>query len=479
MTKQPVFLLSSSTLKLFILLFTLLPFAAIAQNNNKIRVDSISITGNIRTQHFVIEHELLFKKDSIYDSTHLQSLVDESKNLLANTNLFIFITIKMEQTIPNHYKIRVELKENWYIWPIPFFELADRNFKQWANLGYQTNRTNYGIYGFIYNLRGRNETLKLSLSQGYTNNYGIQYSNPFLNKSGKFGIEMSANFKQNKEIWYLTKNDALQFYKNYNHFLITRLESRISFITRHTNFFTEKWEVDLKSIKLKDTLISKILNPTFLLSGNKQNEIFINHHLILEKRDNKFYPLTGYYIKNEVALGKISSDTLAIEAIKETLEFGSYKKIYNALYLSCYFKTRLSNQPKPFTPYINNKSFGYKDYVRGYEQYVIDGYAFMLAKLNIKYALLHQYRLKLPFKINKSHYHVPAGVYLNFYADWGKVFNTTLSSITYNNTLTNTDLVGYGTGLDLVFFNDKILRIEYSYTILGFKNFNLHFGKAF
>ena len=184
-------------------------------------------------------------------------------------------------------------------------------------------------------------------------------------------------------------------------------------------------------------------------------------------------------IKNEVALGKISSDTLAIEAIKETLEFGSYKKIYNALYLSCYFKTRLSNQPKPFTPYINNKSFGYKDYVRGYEQYVIDGYAFMLAKLNIKYALLHQYRLKLPFKINKSHYHVPAGVYLNFYADWGKVFNTTLSSITYNNTLTNTDLVGYGTGLDLVFFNDKILRIEYSYTILGFKNFNLHFGKAF
>ena len=479
MANNPVVFNTSSPNYILLFIFSLLPFGLLAQNDKKIKVDSISVIGLYHTKYFVIERELLFKKDSIYDSSQLQSLAHQSKNLLRNTNLFSLISITIEQTNPNHCRIRVDLIERWYVWPIPFFELADRNFKQWANLGYQTNRINYGIHGFIYNIRGRNETIKVSLSNGYTKYFSVQYLNPNINKSSKYGLEFGASGKQNTEIWYLTKNDSLQFYKNYSDFVITRFETRIAFITRHTNYFTEKWELSAKSIKTKDTLFSKTLNPTFLLSGNSQRETFIHHFLNLEKRDNKYYPLSGYYLKNEVSLGNIQSDTIAVELLKETFEFGIYKKIYKTLYLSCFYKTKLSNQPKPFIPYVNNASFGYKDYVRGYEQFVIDGHAFMLGKLNLKYALVHQYGLKLPLKNKIIQNRIPTGVYINFYADWGKVFNNTIAQKTYNNTLTNTDLIGYGSGLDLVFFNDKIIRIEYTYTLLGYKNFNLHFGKAF
>ena len=147
--------------------------------------------------------------------------------------------------------------------------------------------------------------------------------------------------------------------------------------------------------------------------------------------------------------------------------------------MSGFFKTRLSNEPKPFIPYNNFKAFGYKDYVRGYEQYVIDGHGFMLGKVNLKYALLHRHMLKTPIKVNKRPVKLPTGVYINLYSDWGKVFNNQWAKSVYNNKLIQTDLVGYGSGIDFLFMNDKIFRLEYSLNILGNKNFNLHFDKAF
>ena len=180
-------------------------------------------------------------------------------------------------------------------------------------------------------------------------------------------------------------------------------------------------------------------------------------------------------------MGKIIGDTLSVELIKETLEFGVYKQTKKKLYLSFFFKTRINNQPVPYIPYYNFRALGYKDFVRGYEQYVVDGHAFMLAKLNLKFALIHQYMLKTPVKLNKKNFRLPLGVYLNMYSDWGKVYNNQWqdNKTIYNNTLIKKDLVGYGAGLDMLFLNDKIFRFEYSLNILGDKNFNLHFEKTF
>ena len=480
MSKFPIKYFAFKTkFKVVFCLFFLLSSKSFAQKNHYIIIDSIAIEGNIRTKQFVIERELLFKKDSIYESADLDKMAVNSKNLLFNTNLFITAGVQWEETRPKHVKVTVKVLEKWYIWPIPFFELADRNYKQWADLGYKLDRTNYGLYLFTYNFRGKNETLKLSFINGYTRNYGIQYTVPFLDKTGKYGFDLNSSFKQNKEIWYLTKNDSLQFYKNYLNTLIQRFENKIAFTTRHNNFLSERWELEFDKIKIRDTVRSIALNPNFLLSGNKQTETYIKHILNYEKRDNKYYPLNGFYIRNEVTLGHIKGDTASLEIIKETLELGLYKEIHKKLYLSGFFKTRLSNEPKPFIPYNNFKAFGSKDYVRGYEQYVIDGHGFMLGKVNLKYALLHRHMLKTPIKVNKRPVKLPTGVYINLYSDWGKVFNNQWAKSVYNNKLIQTDLVGYGSGIDFLFMNDKIFRLEYSLNILGNKNFNLHFDKAF
>jgi outer membrane protein assembly factor BamA len=468
------------SLLLLVLVLSFLPSKA-QQQNHYIIIDSIRIEGNSHSEKFVIERELLFKYDSIYESDDLNEMAINSHNLLMNTNLFITASVKWTEFKPKHVAITVNVREKWYHWPIPIFELADRNYNQWSQMDYDLNRTNYGLHYNLYNFRGRNETIKLRFINGYTRDYGIEYILPFSDKSGKYGLEVSTSFKQNKEIWYLTQNNKLQFYKNFEKTLIQRFENMAAFTTRRNNFSSESWSVLYNHISVADTIHSKDINPNFLLGKQKQREIYIRHIFNFEKRDNKYYPLTGFYFKNTLSLGSIRGDTASIELVKETVEGGIYKEIKKRLYLSGFMKLSLTNQPLPFIPYNNFKAFGYDDYVRGYEQYVIDGHAFALAKANLRYALLHQYMLRTPIKVKKQKYILPVGIYLNTYCDWGKAFNEQWVNTLYNskNNLIKSDLIGYGAGIDLLFLNDKLLRFEYSLNRLGDKNFNLHFKKPF
>lgn len=452
-----------------------------AQGDRVLRVDSIVIEGHQHSEPFIIERELLLKKDSVYPESQLAELSRLSENLLLNTNLYLTVQVSWQEYRPEHLRITVLLREKWYKWVIPVFQLADRNYKQWSEKDYALNRTNYGAHLNLYNFRGRNETIKLTFINGYTRDYGLVYIMPFLDKQGKYGLDISTSFNQNKEIWYLTRNDKLQFYKNFENTLIQRFENHLALTVRKNNFTFEQWQLEYNVFKINDTLQSVALNPRFLLAHDKQTEVFIHHTYTIEKRDNKFYPLTGYYIQNELQLGNLISDTAAVEMLRETVEAGVYQSLAKKLYLSGFFKFSYCNQPKPFIPYNNYKAFGYDNYVRGYEQYVMDGHGFALAKINLKYALLHRYMIKTPFKMNKQKVTLPFGMYVNVFADWGEVFNEQWRGNlnVYNNRLINKALLGYGTGLDFLFLNDKVLRFEYALNILGDKNFNLGLKKAF
>lgn len=479
--QKSVILKISTSYKVFIFSFFLLLFnKSNALDDYYVIIDSIIINGNNHTKHWVIENEIHFKYKEIYKKSELNALAENSKNSLINTNLFLFAQVTCTEITAKHIVVNVNVSENWYLWPLPCFELSDRNFKQWQNMDYDIKRTNYGFYLFKYNIKGRSETLKIAFVNGYTEKYGIYYFIPYINKSQKNGAEISSTFKKNKEIWYLTKNNKLQFYKNYDKAIIQRWENNIAFIVRKNGFLTDRWELEYNNIQIDEKLIKDSLNSNFLLGGIKQNEIFIKYISIYEKRNNRNYPLTGFYLKNEIKLGTIKSDSTA-EIISESIESAIYRKAAKNLYVSGFFKFKMSNQALPFIPYNNFKALGYTDYVRGYEQYVIDGHALMLAKFNIKYALINGYKLKFPFKLNKKYISLPFGTYFNLYADWGKTYNKQWQTSKYGlqNTLANKHLFGFGAGIDFLAMNDKILRIEYTINILDDKNLNLHFKKAF
>ena len=126
--------------------------------------------------------------------------------------------------------------------------------------------------------------------------------------------------------------------------------------------------------------------------------------------------------------------------------------------------------------YFAQKGFGFNDYVRGYEYYVIDGQDFWLSKTILKYTLIKKTSFNIPYvkmkQFKKSHY----SLYLGLFSDLGYVIDTQTNQ---DNTLSNSLLLGRGISLDYVTYYDKLLRIEFSINHLGEKGVFLHFSNPF
>jgi len=124
-------------------------------------------------------------------------------------------------------------------------------------------------------------------------------------------------------------------------------------------------------------------------------------------------------------------------------------------------------------PYINQRMFGYGDfYLRGLEQYVIDGVAGILFKNTLRRKIL-SFNILSPF--NTSFQKIPFDFYAKTYVDAGYSHNTFSES----NYLVNRMMYTAGFGIDMVTIYDVILRFEYSFNQMGQSGFFFHVKNDF
>jgi outer membrane protein assembly factor BamA len=137
-----------------------------------LHIDSILYTGNKKTQNYIIRRELDFKAGDTIASTTLTGMFLQNRSRILNTGLFkeVALNIKSWDTESNHISIEIKVQEAWYIYPIPIFELADRNFNVWWDeFNGSLSRVNYGIRFTHNNLTGQQDALKLTAQFGYNN----------------------------------------------------------------------------------------------------------------------------------------------------------------------------------------------------------------------------------------------------------------------------------------------------------------------
>jgi hypothetical protein len=112
-------------------------------------------------------------------------------------------------------------------------------------------------------------------------------------------------------------------------------------------------------------------------------------------------------------------------------------------------------------------------YLRGLENYVIDGSAGILTRQSYRHQL---FKFNVPTYIkSKTHDHIPFRIYARLFGDLGYSYNKNFT----NNSLTNRTLYTYGAGFDLVSFYDFVLRLDYSFNQLGQKGLFLHIKNDF
>lgn len=448
-------------------------------------IRKITYSGNKITKDRIIRRELLIHENDTIDIGDVSELLQQSRKNLVNTSLFNFVTLDSlpVEGYPNHIDVHFTFIERWYVWPVPILEFADRNFNEWLKKK-DLNRVNYGMFLTWNNFRGRREKLIVYARFGYDEKYELSYQVPYINRKQTWGFGVSGGSSQNHEIAYNsysieTDNESHVisnkevYYKSENSY-----PKKTYFVYAETYYrkgiHNMSWfKLGYNDLLLEDTIVE--LNKDFSYGGSTRNQFLSFYYQFRsDYRDYKQYPLNGFYLDAEIdkkGLGFFHEPEVNSLSLKST--FRKYFKLRNRLY----YAVGVSGKVSPFwhQPYYYLKGLGYgRDFVRGYEYYVVDGRHFGLMKNNLKFELIPTRVQNFKFipteKFSKLYY----ALYLNLYTDLGYVADIRSESALHN-PLANDIMVGYGIGLDLVTYYDFVIRFEYSFNKMGESGFFIHF----
>ncbi len=434
----------------------------------KLKVRSIKITGNKKTKKYIILREMLFKEgDSLIIST-LQEKLEQTRYLVYNLNLFSEVAITPEIVSAFECNVNVTVREKWFIYPTPQFQLIDRNVNEWLKTyNADWERVVYGIKFAHYNFSGRGDQLRIYLLNGYTRNVSFSYNTPFSNNKLTEGFSVSGGYSQNREIVYKTSDsNGLMLFKKPG-FVRNNLFFSLSYQSRKGFFKRTSYSLSYTYVNLDDSIINPKYNP-FYFDNNKSSLgiIDLSFSLGYTKVDNINYPLKGKiygFTIHKRGLG-LSGGINMLSISGSHSKYITHKKNWYST-AQLYSKIIL-----PFTKaYINQRAIGYSEfYLRGLEYYVIDAAASAVAKYTFRKRLFG-FNIPIPFHITAVP-RIPFNFFAKTYADAGygyiqKQFDTRL-----NNRL----LYTCGFGIDLLTLYDAAINLEYSFNQLGENGIFLH-----
>jgi outer membrane protein assembly factor BamA len=437
-------------------------------NVPKLYVRNIIIEGNRKTKQYIIEREMHINAGDSLITWKLENLLEQARQNVYNTTLFVDVKVEPVIINANNLDIKVTVKEKWYIYPLPQFQLVDRSFNEWVTK-YKANftRVNYGIKFEHYNLTGRQDKLKFYLINGYTRNISLYYSAPYSNPKLTKGFNGGIGYSQSKEMAYITNyNNNFNFYKN-GDFVKTEWYVNAAYTLRKYIKKRETFSIGYSHIAVNDSIISKSFNPRYFNSNSTTQGILdLTYTLEYTDVNNILYPLTGF--SGSFSFQKRGLNfTGGISLFSAQGELNRYISLGKKWYISSQVMAKIK---LPFNqPFINQRSLGTSDaYLRGLEYYIIDGVAYGTAKLNLRREILN---FNVPFiKKSRIYNKIPFKVYAKAFTDFGYAYSRELQPGKLNNTFLYTG----GIGLDILTLYDVQLRFEYSINQLGEKNLVLH-----
>lgn len=429
-------------------------------------VRTIHIKGNRKTQENIILREIPFREGDDYRLPDLVKKFEDARRQLMNTALFHEVSVYLKSFYGYDVEIGIEVKERWYLFPVPYFKWVDRNLNQWlVENKASLDRVNYGLKLLYSNSTGRNDKLKLYLINGYTKEISFSYDRPYIDNRMKWGLTLGFAYGKNREVNYNTIDNKQVFIKDENNFMRTYtravaiLNYRRAIRTRHS--FGVSWYKET----LRDTIAK--LNPEYFSAGKHTisfPDFFYNMYYF--DVDYNPYPLRGY-------TAEINVNKRGLNKEANVWSLTAKGAAYRQLGSKYYFSLKAAGTVKaPFKqPYINQRLLGYGDItMQGYEYYVIDGVAGGYMKASLSRELLN-FQVRLPnIKKKKTEEtealapnRIPVRVYGKIYGNAGYVHNP----LPGQNFLSNTMLWSGGIGIDVITFYDFVVKFEWSFNQLG------------
>jgi outer membrane protein assembly factor BamA len=435
-------------------------------------VGKISINGNKVTRNYVILRELSFRTGDTLTLDELVKAFHAAHDRLVNTHLFNEVVIYLQHFNGYTADVGIDVRERWYIFPLPYVKPVDRNLAAWAQKDYSLRRLNYGGKFADYNFTGRGDNLTVWLITGYERELQLYYNLRNADRSQRHGFGFGLNYAELSELDALTLNNTQQFINSdtiayAGKFLGKTLAFSARYFyrprlkVRHTvNINLVSTSID-SAVTVRDTHyfnngVRKLIYPEWVYTYNYTDVDYVS------------YPLNGVIFETALTRRGVDRDmNLWQVSTRLTRSWPLAYKLWFGIQNINVLKWPLSQ------PFYNQGLLGYADlYLRGLDRYVVDGTAGGVLRNTLFRELFNR---NLPLRHNSSHDHLPLRIYATIFTDYGYAYNQDFKG----NSLVNRMLYTAGFGVDLVTFYDLSFKLDYSFNQLGQNGLFLHIRNDF
>ncbi|MCC6760593.1 MAG: hypothetical protein IT252_05225 [Chitinophagaceae bacterium] len=436
-------------------------------DTSKTTIRSISIVGNRVTREAIVYREVAIRSGINYTNADLEKKMRLTKEQLMNTTLFVSVELRRVPAGDGFCDVQIVVSERWYLFPLPYFKVVDRNWNVWIN-DYKASldRTLFGVKIAHNNTTGRNDKMNVWIIGGYTQQVEFKYQLPYVDKKMEKGFTVGMNYGRNREINYATDSNK-QLFKSLPSFGRDYLRVEAAFSYRkgsQKRFYLRSifgWEkIDTAFFNLNPNYLNGQLSASYL-------DIIANYQYF--NVDYIPFPLRGWYIdmnashrfSKALGMSQIGGRALA------TWEF--LPKTY------INFQTAFAYTLQRQQAYFNNRMMGYGSlYMQGLEYNVIDGTFGIMGRTTLRRKLFST-TFKGPEKW-KTYSRIPFTFYLKGYGNLGYVYDK-VPGVT--NFMNNRLLRTAGFGLEIASIYDAVLKLEYSFNQFGQSGFFIHTSADF
>lgn len=443
----------SDSLKIFFLILIIcLPVNARQEDtlyyrgNYSVLLDSIKIAGNEITEEIIILRELTF---GIGDTLN-HELASFNRERIYSLDIFNEVKLKPIKVDDKNILI-IEVEESWYIYPLPFVRLKD---KDWEKIS-------YGIAVSLKNFRGRNETLRGVVAFGFDPSFSFSYLNPNLvYKHDLFlhtvlGFNTSTNKSTTAEELHGESFEQKIYFGRVTFGKRFGLYNRFALKTGYDYVETPFY---IKGVNASDSRIDRT--------------VMIGASYTYDTRDLAHYPSSGIY-----AFVNYEFKGLGINNINYrvgNLDFREYRKFFNKLTAKWRFAIR--HTAGSTVPFYDYSYLGYSERVRGYfHSSKREGNDRIIGSVELNYPVIEETRINLYFipLLPKSLLSYRVALISELFVDTG---TTRLQGETLS--IKNFD-TGYGGGLSVLFLPYFVMRFELAFNEQGNSEWIFDIGASF
>lgn len=460
----------------FRFLFLLIFWVSIGFSQEYVEIRNIHFSGNKKTKEHVIRNEINFSEGDTIILSNLYEFIDRNEKILESVGLFNEVKINLRGIENSQADLDITVSENWYLYPAPILEFADRNFNVWwQEQGRSIDRLNYGARLRHYNLTGNKDPALLVFQFGYTRKFEFEYGVPYLNKEKNLGFYTSIFYSDNREIPYKTEGNKSLFYKHDDERIMLkryRASVRLSYRPEPQKHHSLSLEFHRNSV---DEFVIEELNSDYFLGGVNSLKFFmINYDVQYDQRISYLYPFQGHRL-----FLNVKKEGLGIFKEQNSLLLKGGGEYFHEFVKDFGIGTKLigrTNLVRSQQAFANNTGLGWSDdIVTGYELYVMDGIDYFLAQNHVKRKVL-EFDFNWPKLMLNQFEKMNVQLFLRLNFDFAYVNEP---SYIDTNDLNNRWIYGYGPAVDLILYNSFLFSFEYSFNDIGEQGFFVNTRNSF